>query len=257
MARRVAPTNQELQKWLQQQAMTLVPHTKEASSWGFCQRAVHKSGQGILVFSSKRFDMGSVEQELEILKALAAEPCKHLQLPLSWRAWGAPTPTTAFAVQSPVATFRKLIIEQNVDVALAARAAVHVTKALQHLHLRKLLHGDLRDECIWLASEKGKMVVKVAHFSAAVSLRPGKQAAAEPCKAASPPTVEEPVTAAEPPAAACSAPPGPKKLKQSQPLLMSTLGKHNAPETWAQSSGAGLCYDEAVDIWALGWLPRP
>ena len=254
MAGRVAPTNQELQKWLQQQALTLVPHTSLPPGV-FASRPFTGLDGGFLFFSSKRFDFGSLEQELEILKLLAAEPCRHLQLPLSWRAWGAPAPTTAFAVQTPLATFKKLITEQKVDVALAARAALHVAKALQHLHLRRLLHGDLRDECVWLASEKGKMVVKVAHFNAAVSLKPGRQAAAEPSKAVSPPTVEEPVEAVEPPTAGCFEPPAAKKQKQSQPLLMSILGKRNAPETWPQSCGGGLCYDEAVDIWALGWLP--
>ena len=262
MARPLTPSCLDLQKWLQEQTIVLTDKTKTPSSWGFSQRAFCQSGTGVVVFTSKRFDMGSVLQELEILKDLAAEPCKHVQLPMSWRAWGVPVPTTASAVAAPLATFKELLSEQRVDVALAALAARHVAKALQYLHLRKLVHADLHDECIWLTSQEGKMVVKVAHFCAAVNIRSRNRGAAEPSEAAEPPDAKElsiaagSPSAAEPLATSSRFVPPTKKQKQSQPLLMSIHGKHNAPESWPESCSGGLLYDEAVDIWAFGWLFR-
>jgi serine/threonine protein kinase len=164
-------------------------------------------------------------------------------------------------VSAPLATFKELLSEQRVDVALAALAAKHVAQALLHMHLRKFVHADLHDECVWLTSCEGKMVVKVAHFSAAGAVRSRGQEAAEPAETASQElsTAAEPSSAAEHSSAAepHSVLPAAKKHKQSQPLLMSTRGKHNAPESWLESCGGGTQYDEAVDIWAFGWLFRP
>jgi len=260
MGRPLTPSRDDLLQWLQEKSIVLTSKVKTPCSWGFSQLAFCRSGPGVVVYTAKRFDFGSVLQELEILKDLAAEPCKHIQLPVSWRAWGAPNPTTACAVTAPLATFKELLSEQRVDVALAVLAARHVAKALLHLRLRKLAHADLHDECIWLTSCEGKMVVKVAHFSAAaVVVRSRGREAAEPSETARLPKAGELSTAAEPPSATehLPGPPAPKKRKQSQPLLMSTHGKHNAPETWPESCGYGMRYDEAVDIWAFGWLFRP
>ena len=95
------------------------------------------------------------------------------------------------------------------------------------------------------------MVVKIAHFSAAAIIaRPKNQEAAGP---------SETLTAGKLSSAAEPLPglPAAKKHKQAQPLLMSIHGKHNAPETWPESCSGGMVYDEAVDIWAFGWLFRP
>ena len=255
MARALTPGRDDLQLWLQQQEIVLTSRTRTPCSWGFSQLAFCRAGPGVVVYTAKRFDMGSVLLELDILKNLAAEPCKHIQLPMSWRAWGVPSPTTACAVPAPLATFKALLSEQRVDVFLAALAAKHVAKALLHMHLRKFVHADLRDECVWLTSCEGKMVVKVVHFSAAAVVRSRGQEAAEPAETVSRElsTAAEPSSAAEP----HSVPPAAKKHKQSQPLLMSTHGKRNAPESWPESCGGGTQYDEAVDIWAFGWLFRP
>lgn len=255
MGRSLTPGQDDLLQWLQQQEIVLTSKTKTPCSWGFSQRAFLRGGPGVVVYTAKRFDLGSVLQELELLKNLAAEPSKYIQLPMSWRAWGVPTPTTACAVSAPLATFKELLSEQRVDVALAALAAKHLAKALQHMHLRRFVHADLHDECVWLTSCEGKMVVKVAHFSAAAVVRPRGQEAAEPAETVSRElsTAAEPSSAAEP----HSVLPAAKKHKQSQPLLMSTRGKHNAPESWPESCGGGTQYDEAVDIWAFGWLFRP
>ena len=251
MARPLTPRCDQLLPWLQAREIVLKSKVAKPCNWGFSQLAYCRKGLGVVVYIAKRFHLDGVLQELEILKILAAEPCKHVQLPMSWRAWGAPNPTTAFAVTAPLATFKDLLSEQRVDVALAALAARHIAKALLHLHQKKLVHADLHDECIWLTSCEGKMVVKVAHFSAAaVIARPKNQGAAEPSETLA---ARELSSAAEP----FPGLPATKKHKQAQPLLMSSHGKHNAPESWPESCSGGMVYDEAVDIWAFGWLFRP
>jgi hypothetical protein len=251
MARPLTASCDELLPWLQEKGIVLKTKVAKPGSWGYSQLAYCRSGPGVVVYTARRFHLDGVLQELKILKVLAAEPCKHVQLPVSWRAWGAPNPMTAFAVTAPLATFKELLSEQRVDVALAALAAKHVAKALLHLHQRKLVHADLHDECIWLTCCEGKMVVKVTHFSAAaVIARPKNQGAAEPSETLA---ARELSSAAEP----FPGLPATKKHKQAQPLLMSTHGKHNAPETWPESCSGGMVYDEAVDIWAFGWLFRP
>ena len=105
MARPLTPSRDDLLERLQQQKIVLTSKTKTPCPWGFSQLAFCRSGPGVVVYTAKRFDMGSVLQELEILKDLAAEPCKRIQLPVSWRAWGVPSPTTASAATAASHSF--------------------------------------------------------------------------------------------------------------------------------------------------------
>lgn len=253
-------TNSQATAWLDKQNLVFFPKSKASGEWVTTYVGRSKAGNGRLVSTSKRFHLEGLVREMEVLKTLSnASTCKHVILPESWEAFGSAVVDIFQTAEPPIATARSLLESCSLSTGLATAAALHMAKALQHLHSHFILHADLQPSAVQLHSKGHELIFKLADFYGACLLPPENTAAAELHGRASPnspPADTQTATATEtdlaPKAAASTAEPA-----QSTPMpLLYQRGKHVAPEMWPESVGKGRVYNAPADVWAYGWLSR-
>ena len=231
----------EAMAWLQQNGLKLVRSTKTIWHWGHCQKAISAQQGVVLVWSCNRLDPQEIEDELRVLRKLAAAEPKssHIQLPFSWIAWGTPAAVISSFSPAPLLKLDELLGQAFLTQETSLAVATQTCQGILYLHQLGIVHGDIHPEAVHVHLQGNNFVAKLYHFCAAKLLAVNSAA-----------TAASGNQAAEP-ATNCS--PGPNAAEQ-QPDWVGRHSKYQAPETWEKSIGKGMQYTVAADIWSFGWL---
>jgi len=224
--------------WLQQNELKLVRNTRTTWHWGYFQQATSAQKGPVLIWGSNRLDPQEIEDELRVLRRLAAAEPKspHIQLPCSWRAWGAPAAVTSSFSLAPLLKLDELLGQRFLSQETSFKVATQTCQGIFYLHQLGIVHGDIHPEAVHLHAQGHEIVAKLFHFCTAKLLAINSAA-----------TATEGNPAAEP--ATNSAEPA-----KPHPVWVGRKSKYQAPETWEKSIGKGMWYTVAADIWSFGWL---